>query len=465
MDAAQWVTDEFAQIDFGDSRLHKRFLKVTKDFSRQPGMSTNGACCSWADTKAAYRMFDNPKVTPQAILNSHIGNVVHRADAFSVVLAVQDTCMLDFKNHKKTVGLGKISNSKHGDPEGLIMHTAYMLSPSGLPLGFGYQKFWARTEDIKIQPQDLWTTPIEQKESFKWLEAMMQVKGNFLSSTTKIVHVCDREADVYELFCEAERSSSSYIVRARHDRSVNRKNKLASSGQLIWDGLAKSEKLGTFSFEIAARQNRPERVAAVELKSIKFILSAPMDKKARKDTYTESIEMGAVQVLELNPPEGQEPLEWVLLTNLDISTMEAAERIAKWYSFRWRIEEFHRILKSGCKAEDCRMQTAAKLIKYLTVMTVIAWRIHWLTKLAREAPETPCNVVLSEAEWKGLCLVVLKDRKLLLNPPPLKTAIRAIASLGGFLGRKSDGDPGAETIWKGLHALFHIAKSWEALTK
>lgn len=141
MDAAQWVTDEFGQIDFGDSRLHKRFLKVTKDFSRQPSMSTSGACCSWADTKAAYRMFDNPKVTPHAILNSHIENVVHRADAFSVVLAVQDTCFLDFKNHKKTAGLGKISNSKHGEPEGLIMHTAYMLSPSGLPLGVnGHRK-------------------------------------------------------------------------------------------------------------------------------------------------------------------------------------------------------------------------------------------------------------------------------------------------------------------------------------
>jgi hypothetical protein len=189
-----------------------------------------------------------------------------------------------------------------------------------------------------------------------------------------------------------------------------------------------------------------------------------MEKKAQRGSYMEKIELSAVQVLETDPPEGSEALEWILLSNLNASTFEEAENIAKAYVCRWKIEEFHRILKSGCRAENCRMQSADKLIKHITVKAIIAWKIHWLTKVARDSGNIPCNVFFAEAEWKGLYSFVNKTRHSPEAPPSLRDFIRSIANLGGFLGRKSDGEPGAETIWKGLHALFHIAKCWEALT-
>jgi hypothetical protein len=461
MDAAQWIADEFGQIEFGDTRLHRRFLKVAKEFARQPGSSTHAACTSWAETKAAYRLFSNEKVTAEKIMTSHVECTSARASAFSTVLSIQDTTFLDFKTHKKTEGLGKISNTKHPDPEGLVMHSAYMLSPSGLPLGFGFQKIWARPEPRERGNKDLWNMPIETKESFKWLEAMRATQEKFGNDGTEIINICDREADVYELFCEAKRLSSHFIVRFKHDRAVNRTTRQAASGMAISELLRESPLLGRFSFQLIARQDRPQREVHVELRSVKYTLSAPTDKKFYKDTYYEAVEMYAVSVTETAPSE--DPLEWILLTDLVVKTSEDAQLIAKFYSYRWRIEEFHRILKSGCKVEECRLQSAEKLCKHIALMTIISWRIHWLTRLAREAPETPCTAVFGESEWKGLCLVVLKDKKLLSKPPSLRTAIRAIASLGGFIGRKSDGEPGPETIWKGINALRYITETVEAL--
>jgi len=179
-----------------------------------------------------------------------------------------------------------------------------------------------------------------------------------------------------------------------------------------------------------------ERDVIAEVRSATVSLPPPPRRTKTKDSYLQSIQIGAVYVSEVSPPDGVEPVDWMLLTNVKISTFDEIVQVVTWYSYRWQIEVFHKILKSGCTVEACRLSTADRLIRYIVMMSVVAWRIHWLTLVSRQSPETPCTVVFADSEWKSLCVVVAKKTMLLNQRPSVKTIVRMVAGLGGFLGRK-----------------------------
>ena len=467
---SSWAISEFGEIDFCDKRLSSRLLKLADSFAKSPESSINKACESWSQTKAAYRFFQNDSIDESKILNAHVVKTVTRAGQYRTILAIQDTCYISYKNHKKTEGLGIIasrirSKTTNFQTHGLIMHTAFAINTDGLPLGLLDQKISSRPElskeikELKKRSHNI-ALPIEEKESIRWLESLTR-SNNLGLETTKIVTVCDREGDIYELFELACREGHSVLIRASQDRIVNKKSVFSKkTGQRLWDVAKNFSCQGELKISMPSKNSNPSRDAVLEIRSGSFIMNPSKNNINRKVKKFPNLKLNLVYVVEQDIPDGAEPLEWLLITDLTINNFEEALEKVKWYCLRWRIEVFHKILKSGLKVEECRLQAADRLIRYLTVMSIIAWRIFFITLIARADPLLPCNRVLKEEEWKILYSKMHGTKDYPIEPPTIKEAVLWIAKLGGFLGRKNDGEPGPITLWRGWKRLFDLVEGW-----
>jgi hypothetical protein len=467
---SNWAMNEFGMIDFGDKRLSTRLLKLVDSFVKCPESSINKACETWSETKAAYRFFKNDNINENKILNTHIAKTIVRASEYKTILAIQDTCYISYKNHKKTTGLGVIasrirSKNTNFQTKGLIMHTAFAITTDGLALGLLDQKINARPElseeikELKKRTHNR-ALPIENKESIRWLKSLTKSNNPKLESTN-VVTVCDREGDIYELFELACREKNSVLIRASQDRIVNKKSIYPEkTGQRLWDVAKSFNCQGEITVTIPTKNGMPARKAVLEIKFGDFIMNPSKNNVNNKIKDFQNLKLNLIYVVEKDAPETVESLEWLLLTNLDVNNFEEALEKVKWYGLRWRIEVFHKILKSGLKVEECRLQTADKLIRYLTVMSIIAWRIFFITLIARADPTLPCNKILAPEEWRVLYSKINATNNYPPNPPTIKEAVLWIAKLGGFLGRKNDGDPGPITLWRGWRRLFDLVEGW-----
>jgi hypothetical protein len=280
-------------------------------------------------------------------------------------------------------------------------------------------------------------------------------------STTQVVTVCDREADVYELFKLGQEDGTSLLVRAKNDRKINKTARHStSSGEYLWEHIESSPCKGKVQIEIPSSGARKKRTAVLEVRFGQFSMHAPYSNRSLKSEEAPVLKLNAVYVVERHPPRGADPLEWMLLTDLEVSCFDDAVEKIKWYGMRWKIEVFHKILKSGFNVESCRLGSADRLIRYLTVMSVIAWRIFWVTLFARSNPQRPCTEVLTDGEWKVLYSKVNQTGSIPKRPPTIETAVRWIAQLGGFLARKGDGNPGVLTLWRGWKRLNDLSEGW-----
>ncbi len=269
----------------------------------------------------------------------------------------------------------------------------------------------------------------------------------------QLVHVCDRESDIYEFMVAARKPKGAYVIRAAHNRSVDSPD---SNLNRLWSYMAQQPLAKSIMIEIPARGKQPKRIAACEVRFAPVKIKAPASLK----NVPKSLMVDAIWLKEVNPPQGIEPVEWMLLTNTGVSnTNQALERI-EWYTRRWQVENFHKVLKSGCTVEKCRLETAERLIRYITLMCVIAWRIHWMTHVSRQKPDAPATMVLADHEWKALYCHIHKTTRLPEQIPTVREVVRWIAQLGGFIGRKSDKEPGVTTIWRGWIRLNDIANMW-----
>ena len=270
------------------------------------------------------------------------------------------------------------------------------------------------------------------------------------SPNTMLVSVGDREADIYELFELALRDSRGpkLLVRAEHDR-------LLDDGQgHLWAMLASQPVVGTQDIQVPRRGTHPARVAQLQIRLAPVTLKPPQAKP-----QLPCLHVWAVLAQESNPPPRVAPLEWMLLTTCVVDSADSAIEKAGWYRLRWGIEVFHRTLKSGCKVEQRQLGTADRIEACLAIDMVVAWRIFHLTKLGREIPDVPCSIFFEDCEWKALYTYLRKA-----DPPSAPLSLREVthmvATLGGFLGRKSDGEPGTTTLWRGLQYLYGIAAVW-----
>lgn len=450
-----WAEEEFGHVKLGDKRLTKRLMTIARDFYARPQAAIPQACRTRANTKAAYRLFEHPETHIDVLLSQHHSATVNRCKAEAVVLAVQDTTSLNYSAHPATVAMGPIGSSPKG-PIGLLVHDTMAFNLEGTPLGLLDVQSWARNPDEFGKKHKRHALPIEQKESYKWLKSYGQVaRAQRECPHTVLVSVGDREADIYELFAMATKTEASpkLLVRAEQDRAL-------TDGQgHLWEHLAGLEVAGIQELFIPRQKNRPARMANLEVRFAEVHLNPPTRHK-----NLPPIRIWAVLAREIEAPADIEPLEWMLLTTCPVLDFDQAVEKLGWYAKRWGIEVYHRTLKSGCKIEQRQLGAADRIEACLAIDMVVAWRIHHLTKLGRETPDVPCTIFFEQAEWKALAAYIKKNPIPPAEPPSLREAIRMVASLGGFLGRKCDGEPGAKSLWLGLQRLDDITDIWKVMS-
>jgi Transposase DNA-binding/Transposase Tn5 dimerisation domain len=452
-----WAFNEFTNADFNDLRLTSRLQFMASQFVQQPLASIPQACGNWANSKAAYRFCSNDKVSFDAILAAHSSRTLQRLglSQSSVILCPQDTTTLNYIAHPATQGLGHVG-TKPGQSLGMLLHSTLAVSPQGNLFGVLHAHCWARPKRKKSRrARSRHDKKISEKETFRWLESFRDVEHlAHLYPQHQWVSVNDREADIYEVLQEASAPGhqAGLLVRARHDRSL-----LDQRGKTLFKYMRRLPEAGTYTVRVPRHENQPAREVTLSIRFAAVNFSAP-----RYHSGQAPLSLWAVWAQEVNPPSGQKPIRWCLLTTVPVHTLaQAIERI-EWYVKRWTIEEFHRVLKSGCQVEARQLTTRARLQRALAIDMVVAWRIMDLNKAARLQPDTPADRWLSTAEWQALYCYVHRTHQAPGKPPTIGQAVRWIAQLGGFLARKSDGHPGSMTLWRGLQRLNDIVASWQA---
>lgn len=447
-----WAETEFSSIDFSDQRLNKRLIRLADDLQKRPSACINMACDDWAATKAAYRFFDNDKVTAEKILSPHQSTTKQRIAEQDLILAVQDTTYVDFSHHPKTKGVGPIGTQTQ-NISGFVKHTTMAFTENGLPLGILTDSLWARDPQTVGAAKARKQRPIEEKESYKWIAALKETV-ELTPLQSRVISICDREADIYEFFVEAEKLSTEFVVRATQDRAIT------DESRRIREKVSRQPVAGRFSIEVTCRKTQQSRTAWVEVRFAKVTLRPPKRTKAQCEEKLKEVLAYVVWVSEVNPPNPKEAIDWLLVTNVRVFDFDSAFEKVQWYSQRWQIEVYFKVLKSGCQIETPRLAEKARLLPFLRLKSIVAWRLFWLSQINRFQPDVSCTTILANHEWKALYAIIHKTKDLPNKPPTVNQVVRWIGQLGGFLGRKSDGHPGVVVIWRGWQRLGDLAEIW-----
>jgi hypothetical protein len=452
-----WIDEELAACPLPDQRLRQRLQQLLQRFSSGLGESIPFACQDWANTKAAYRFFSNERVTEQDILEGHWQATQQRFAATNgPVLVLHDTTEFSFHRRRiKGVGaLYRYSRARRGDLTlcGMLMHSSLVVTTEGLPLGLAAVKFWTRkkfkgTNALKrsVNPTRV---PIAQKESVRWLENLEQSTAR-LGTAERLVHIGDRESDIYELFCTAQNAGTKFVLRTCVDR-------LAEDGQKTIAAVLKQTPVKAVHRVEVADRNGQVSEAVLEIKYRRLWVYAP---EAKQKHYG-PLKLTVIYARERHKPKGRERIDWKLITNLPVrSRSEAVEKL-DWYACRWKIELFHKVLKSGCQAEEYKLRTADRLVKLLAVLCILAWRVFWLTMLNRVAPHAAPELVFTPEEVRVLDHLG-KGKDPYPAEPRLANYVQQLARLGGYLARARDGPPGNLVMWRGLARLTDIALGFQ----
>jgi len=422
-----WAQEEFAEVDLGDKRLNRRLVKLAETFARQPTPSIPAACGGWADTRGAYRLFAHDAIGWQDILKPHWQASAQRMAEHPVVLCVQDTTELDF-NGQGIAGLGRLSYEAQ---RGMYLHPTYAITPDREPLGVIDAWMWARSAK-KGQASDE-----EVLESTRWVEGYERVAEQAASlPQSRLVYVADREGDLMALMRRAAelQHPADWLVRAQHDRALPEDGKL-------WATVRSDPPLGQIVFTHAPRGQRARRVhQTVWAKTVQL---------------ARGVRVTCVIAREKHPPGGAKPIEWRLLSNRPAGDLQAAVQLIEWYRARWEIELLFHIVKNGCRIEALQLSRIERLERAIALYLVVAWRIARLMRLGRNCPELPAELLFGPDEWRGVHLLLQKP--IPEQAPSLNTVLRMVATLGGFLGRKCDGEPGVKTLWIGMQRVADFA--------
>lgn len=448
-----WVDKEIAMSDLPDPRLRERLAEMMSRMSEQPGASIPRAMQDWAATKAAYRFLSNPRVTEAKILAGHFAATSQRAlDHKGVLLVLHDTSEFNFyRSEPEAIGFTQKGGLREGlssrlVPEtlcGTFGHYSLALTPEGVPLGLCAAEFWSRDSFVAekdMQSQQQSKKLPEDKESARWIRGVQAATQNLGSQKNCILHIGDREADNYALFVATLEEESSFLVRVKANRCV-----LEEEGRLFtWFDQA----------EIKGKMNLTYR-------------DGP-----KKQTAKLSIQFGKVTIQPSRPPKGTKirelsvyviraytsskgnNLDWKLITNVPILSLEDAKKAIELYALRWKIEVFFKILKSGLKVRDLKLRSIEPLVNALAIASILAWRIYWLTMSQRSSAKVNPDLVFTPLEQK--VLRKLKPDKGPKKKKDLKYYLLKVASLGGYLNRSNDAFPGNAVMWRGMEALCMI---------
>lgn len=445
-DTAVWAAEIAGFAELPDERLNRRFAEVLATFADKPLDSIPQAFGNAGSAKATYRFLQSGRFTFNELLQPLTAITAEHCRRQAVIAVIQDTTSANFSTLTRTTGLGPIGSSGHA--KGLYLHTTLAVRLDGVPLGLLHQQCWSRPPEKR--DGDHQALPIEDKESRKWLrgingaETALEILPD--AERPRLIHLMDREGDIHEVLETIAGSRDGAIIRCAQNRLV------AGRIRHAHDAVATAPLLGTTVVEVPACHGRPKRKARLELRSITVTITP--SRKHRGHSDRQPVTFSLVEAREINGPTGVEAMHWLLWTTEPAQALDNALEILRLYKLRWRIEDFHLTLKSGCRAEALELETADRLTKALTLYSAVAVRILTLRELARQEPDAPCTMVLGNDAWKTLWLHFNKKRWTANTPiPTVKQAILWIGRLGGHLNRKRDGMPGVRTLWRGWRDL------------
>lgn len=439
LDSAKWAEDTFGGCDLGDVRRTIRLITTA-------GVLASNTTCSLsrafegdgAAAEGAHRFMRNEHVDPEAILEGGFLPARQSLRSADTVLALSDTTGMTFW-HSVAEELNGINSDGDHQRGWLVQSILAVEAKHGMPLGLLYQRWWQR-EKVRPGRETRRNRPYEEKESFKWEEAISSVLEAADVQTRNVIWVSDRESDIYELLSFFEERKQRFIVRS----SVNRKTEAG----LLWDELNKLPCIATRSIELEQKSGRPARTATTHVRYGRVVIREPHGGKLK-------LSLNAISVREDNPPKGREPLNWILLTNEPLTDPADAIQLIEYYERRWQIEDFHKAWKSGCKAEERRQQEAENLQRLLVILTFLAVRLLQLRYMAEKAPETSCEAYFTTEQWRTLHRVLHRRRPQPLpdQAPTILWAFQALGKLGGWLNTKRNNRVGWDALAAGMVKL------------
>jgi hypothetical protein len=479
-----WIEEELRTADFHDKRRQHRCQLLLDRLSLKPSLKFNAACRGRAEVKGAYRFLHQPHVTAAAVLAPHRDATLQRIRGCPQVILSQDTSEVDLTRPNERIrGGGPLNDA---DRLGLHFHNLLALTPQRVPLGTLACHIWARDpEQFALPAADKAAQrkgkPIQDKESFRWLQGYRQACATATACPqTQVVIVSDSESDIYECLAEGQQPAvagqrqADWIIRACQDRAVvldaadEVTAAAAQAKALLFAQTAATPVLQRLTLKVSKRQPkshdkrarkqpRSARQAVVTVQAATLTLRGP----SRPGGKLDDVAVNAVLLREENPPAGEPAIEWLLLTNLPVDTLEQVLQVVQYYCCRWQIEIYFRVLKSGCRVEWSQLETVASFEVYLALCMIVAWRVMYVMLLGRECPEMSASEVLEEDEWQAVYAVV-KGEEPPVAAPPLGEMVKLIGSLGGYLGRPSDGPPGPKAMWVGMQRMSDLTLGWRA---
>lgn len=463
---APWAELEVAGVDFGDTRLDDRFVMLLSSLGSRPNLSIPAACLGRAEVKAAYRFFDNEKVTFEKVIEPHLARTKGRMADHETVLLVQDTTEVDLTRPELSVaGAGELDGAR----QGFLLHEMQAFTPDGIPLGTAWAEAINRIDGVSRasaaeKGRKRKQTPIEDKESVRWLAGQREARQVAQELPgVRCVCVADSEADIYEVFAEPRGERPvHWLIRACQDRALDggeakrlRDRVLATPPLYKDELLIRGRRAKIEADDRARRQSRETRRAEVEAQAARVTLRPPY----RPDRKLPPVTVNVVLVREPNPPPGETPVEWILVTTLPIDAAEQVRMIIKYYCVRWCIEVLFRTLKSGCRIERRRFEHIDRVLPCLGLCLIVAWRTLFVCRMGRSCPDLDCEAIFEPSEWKAVWTAVKRVRPP-RKAPRLCEMVHLVASLGGYVER-STSEPGTQTLWIGIQRMHDLAWAWD----
>lgn len=443
--AEVWAARVAAAADLPDRRLNTRLADVLTRLARQPNAPLPQAAGNAQRAKSLYRFFQNPRFPHSALVDALAQVTAQSCADLDRVYWAHDSSSLNYSSLKCAEGLGRLG--KTPGASGLVLHSVLAIRPDNIVCGLMSVDLWARPLDHKTK-ELRYERAFEEKESFKWVRGMQTARAAANAANAagapqgpRRIHLMDREGDMHEVFADILKHGEGAVIRCAQNRKIDGPVHLAHAA------VAVRPCLGSTKVKVRVK-NGSTRMALVELRASPVLLTP-----SQKDyPGREPLSLNLIEARETQSPKGVEPVHWRLWTTESIATFDDVLERLREYSLRWRIEEYHLALKSGCNTEGLMLETAERLCKAIVLYAAVATRIVALRDLGKHSPDAPCTVLLSTVECEVLSLRFADDKQA-PTTPTIRQAMLWIGRLGGHLGRKSDGLPGVRTLWRGWRDL------------
>jgi len=462
-----WASSEFADARLGDRRLHARLVAMAAQIAEAPAGTVTEVFPESADREGAYRFVENDAIDPIEIGRAALRSCLQRAAGFPFFFVPVDESSITLTDRGQEHGLGRVGTTKCC-ARGLEVISAIGVAPDGTPIGYAGQHYWARVGGLTKKYRKKRT--IEQKETRHWLTTIgrVETERREVEGSARPWYQLDRGGDFKELIEWAADTDAWLTVRANANRVVR-----DAEARHLWSAMDVAPLLGSYDFEVSKSHGREAREAHIEVRAKKVELQIHVPKKRTKRGKYRArgerlrfIEMWAVLAREVGTvPRDEEPIEWLLLTNRPVKSLSMAKLVIRGYSYRWRIEDFHRTWKTTCRVEDAQLRSAGAVERWAVTLAVVAMRIQRLMYLARTQPELPATEELTRDEIDALLLHKQPKKFNTDFMPTIGEAVTWIAEMGGYTGKSSGGPPGAQTTGRGLQRLLMAARTVAAMRR